>query len=689
MVHWEAKALPCKGGIRADRENLNKMRKKRLLSNSAFVVAALSSVLLIFASAGAEAEPRLPHLFTDHMVLQKDMNIAVWGWADPGERIVVSLGTNKGETVTTADGNWNVSLPGMHAGGPFTLIVRGKKVVEVKDVLLGEVWIASGQSNMTYALSGATGAAEEIPAARYPQMRFFTVPKTIAITPQENTLPAVWEVCTPDTAKIFSAVAYFFGRDLHKALGVPVGLILSAWPGTAGEEWTDPDSLRREPALRPIVQRWEAAPQGVKAFAEVPAEISLEFDDFELLPAAGSAGTPTPFSNFDDGGSRTETGGVWTYNWPAAPYTTFELASPGRGGAGYAARVSGKLDGASSSDLQATFARDGSPTDLSGFIGIRFWVRGSGAFQFQMLQPTISDWDNYSAEVIRATPEWREATIWFKDLRQAGWGVAETFTANALTGFVLNIMAPIENGERPPSGLYDGMIVPLEKYRIRGAIWYQGEGNTWRAEQYRTLLPSLIQGWRKGFAEPDFPFVIVQLPNHGTSPELGDSIWAELRDAQLQTAKRVPNAGLAVTIDVGDPKNLHPPRKAEIGERLALWALGTTYGRKIVYSGPIYDSMRVSGSEVHIQFRQVGDGLEVRGDTLKGFSIAGADRKFHWADARIERDEVVVSSKEVSAPVAVRYGWASSPECNLYNRNGLPASPFRTDDWPGATAGKR
>lgn len=651
--------------------------------------AKLLVFLTIFLSPQAKADPRLPYLFADHMVLQQNMNIAVWGWADPEEHIAVTLESNTRETITTADGTWKVSLPAMHAGGPFTLIVRGKKVVEAKDVLLGEVWIASGQSNMTYALSGATGAAEEIPAARYPQMRFFTVPKRIAIMPQENTLPAAWEVCTPDTAKIFSAVAYFFGRDLHRALNVPIGIILSSWPGTAGEEWTDMDSLLREPVLRPIVQRWEAEPSGVKAFATSPAEISLEFDDFELLPSAGSAGTPALLSNFDDGGSRTETGGVWTYNWPDAVATAFELASPGRGGAGYAAQVSGKLDGASSSNLQASFKSDSSPADFSTFMGIRFWVRGSGAFQFQMLQPTISDWDNYSAEIVRATPEWQEVTIWFKDLKQAGWGVIEPFTANALTGFILNIMSPIENVERPPSGLYDGMIAPLEKYRIRGAIWYQGEGNTWRAEQYRTLLPSMIQGWRKGFGEPDFPFLIVQLPNLETSPELGNSIWAELRDAQLQTAKTVPNTGLAVTIDVGDPKNLHPPRKAEIGQRLALWALGTTYGQKIVYSGPIYDSMKVSRKEVHIRFQYVGDGLEAHGDTLKGFAVAGADKKFHWADARIDGNEVVVSSKEVSAPVAVRYAWAGSPECNLYNKNGLPASPFRTDDWPGASAGKR
>jgi sialate O-acetylesterase len=326
--------------------------------------------------------------------------------------------------------------------------------------------------------------------------------------------------------------------------------------------------------------------------------------------------------------------------------------------------------------------------DLRPYAGIRFWVRGSGSIQFQMLQPTITDADNYAAEMLPATSDWKQVTIWFKDLKQAGWGVALPFTPNALTGFLIVNMTAVGDPARAPSGLYQGMITPLQSFRIRGAIWYQGEGNTWRAHQYRTLLPALIQGWRKGWGEGDFPFLIVQLPNHGSSPELGDSIWAELREAQFLTAKTVANTGLAVAIDAGDPKNLHPPRKAEIGERLALWALGTTYGRKIVYSGPLYEGMKAEGHALRIRFRHAGSGLESRSGTLKGFAIAGADKKFHWADARIDGNTVVVSSAEVDAPVAVRYAWAGSPECDLYDKESLPASPFRTDDWPGATYGK-
>jgi sialate O-acetylesterase len=653
------------------------------------VISILPISLIAFWGLPLRAQPVIPHLFSDHMVLQRDEPIVVWGWADPGEKISVTLGVNTQESTPSAGGLWRVVLPAMHAGGPYVLRVQGSKTIELKDVMLGEVWVASGQSNMTYALSGATGSAEEIPKAIYPQIRFFTVPKMISLTPQSDTLPASWEVCTPESAKGFSAVSYFFATKLEKALGVPVGIILSAWPGTAGEEWIDPNSLRREPILQPIIQKWDATPTLERTTATQPTEFALEFDDFELLYAEGDSRTPVKLSSFDEGLARTETGGDWTYDWMGAPDTTFELVTPGRGGLGHAARVEGKLNGASSSELRASYHADQSAADLSEYAGIRFWVRGSGSFQFHSLQPTISDWDDYSTGILPATAEWKQVTIWFKDMKQDGWGVVMPFTPNALSGFRLSIMTAAGDVPRPPAGLYEGMIAPLEGYRIRGVIWYQGEGNTWRAFQYRTLLPALIKGWREGWGERNFPFLIVQLPNQGTGPELGDSIWAELREAQLLTEQSVPNTGLAVSIDVGDSKNLHPPRKAEVGERLALWALGTTYSKKIVYSGPLYRSMKVDGNQIRIRFDHIGSGLEPHGERLKGFSIAGADRNFHWANARIEGDEVVVSSEDVIAPVAVRYAWADSPDCNLYNKEGLPASPFQTDDWPGASFANR
>lgn len=646
------------------------------------------AILLATLAPPLYAEPRLPHLFSDHMVLQRDAEIHVWGWADPGESITVKFAGMSRQTIATNDLRWSVSLPPLPAGGPFVLEIRGTKTLVLKDVVIGDVWVASGQSNMTYALSNAANAAQEIPKANDPDLRLFTVPHRIAVQPQTDTLPASWQVCSSETAKTFSAVSYFFARDLRRALGVPVGVILTAWPGTQAEEWTDPASLHRDSILQPILTRWMASPAEEREFAAHPRDISLEFDDFELIPASAGA-LPVSFSNFDNGSANVVTGGTWSYDWEAAANTTFEMVSPGRDGKGFAARLSGQLDGASYSRWQAALRPDGSPADLSAYAGVKFWVRGEGSFNFHTLQPSISDWDDYGTPLFHATREWKQITIWFKDLKQEGWGVQHALTLKELTGFFINCATDLGDPARPPAGLYEGMIAPLTDYRIRGAIWYQGESNTERAFQYRTLLPAMIRGWREAWKQGEFPFLIVQLPNQGHSAEFADSWWAELRESQLLTFKTVTNTGLAVTIDVGEEGNLHPPRKEEIGQRLALWALGTTYRRTFEYSGPLYEGMKVQGNEMRIRFHHAGSGLEFQGDVAKGFAIAGADKKFHHARARVEGDTVVVWNAEVDAPAAVRYAWGDSPECNLYNKEGLPASPFRTDDWPAATYANR
>ncbi len=642
------------------------------------------------ASPAALADPALPHLFSDHMVLQRDREISVWGWAEAGEHIVVTLNANAREAVANAKGEWSVKLPAMHAGGPFTLTVQGKrKTIVIADVMIGEVWVASGQSNMTFALESTENGASEVANADEPDIRLFTVPRRVALDPEADTLAASWQVCTPETAKDFSAVGYFFAKKLYENLHVPIGIIHSGWPGTSAQMWTDPASLRRDPILQPIVAKWDATPSETKEFARRGAEIDLEFDDFELLPKqAGTAAQP--FSNFDDETARTWPDGAWAYYWAEAGATAFELKSPGRGSTGYDARVHGTYDGATHSALRATFHRDATPIDLTSYSGIRFWARGNGSFVFKTRQPTIWDEDNYRSGGFNATPDWRPIEIHFADMKQENWGIPEDFTLNSITKFEIVSLPAGGEPPLPPSGLHEAMIEPLMPFRIRGAIWYQGESNALTAFQYRSLLPAMIRGWRDAWGEGDFPFLIVQLPNFGSSPELGDSAWAELREAQLLTAQRVANTGLAVTIDIGDPKNLHPREKRGVGERLALWALGTTYGEKIVYSGPLYQSMKIEGSSIRVNFTNIGSGLEAKGsEPLKGFAIAGSDRKFHWAEARFEGGSVVVSSPDVPNPVAVRYAWANSPDCNLYNKDGLPASPFRTDDWPGLTRDNR
>ena len=649
------------------------------------LIPMLALTVLCWLPAYSWANPVLPHLLADHMVLQQGRAIHIWGKADPGEEIVVTLAKKTSSALPDANGNWSVHLPAMSAGGPFTVMVRGKTTILLKDVMIGEVWVASGQSNMTFSLSNSQGAAEEIPRADYPQIRLFTVPRKVALGAQSDTLTATWQICSPETVKDFSAVAYYFARGLQRKLSVPIGIVESAWPGTMIEDWIDSETLQKTEGQGVDANREDSSTRAGKSSATGRMPFDLQFDDVELIRDPSVPGTIV--SNFDDGTARNSMGGVWSYSWQDAPETSFELVAPGRGGAGFAARVAGKVDASDDSRLTARFKLEGSPADLSSYTGIRFWVRGDGSFTVLTLQPTITDTDDYATPLFQATPDWKPVVVLFRDLHQEGWGVTNDFTSQALSGFAIESYPASGYPPLPPSALYGGMISPLVPFPLRGAIWYQGESNALKAYQYRKLLPALIQSWRASWNEGDFPFLIVQLPNHGAIPaEPSESAWAELREAQLLTTRQVPNTGIAVTIDVGEPNDVHPHRKAEVGQRLALFALGTTYKEPIVYSGPLYQSMAVEGNKIRIRFTSTGSGLEAHGDgPLVGFAIAGADRQFHWAEATIDGTSIVVSSPEVPSPVAVRYAWGDSPHCNLFNKDGLPASPFRTDDWPGIT----
>jgi len=651
---------------------------------SCFVCWGFALALLWSWSVPAWADPALPNLISDHMVLQQGRDIHLWGKADPGEAILINFAKNTGTVTADSNGRWSVRFAPMAAGGPFTLRVAGKRTIVVKDVMIGEVWVASGQSNMAFALSGSDGAAEEIPKADYPNLRLFNVPKRDALDPQPDTLPANWQPSTPDTVREFSAVAYYFARDLHRKLNVAIGIIESAWPGTVIEEWIAPEAAQRDPQIKVMFDEWNQSEGNAFAADRIPFD--LEFDDFELIPDPSGPGKPLPLANFDDGRASTALGGGWLYSWKDAPETTFDLIAPGRGANGFAAHVAGATDASDDSRLTAKFHQDGSPGDLSAYAGIHFWVRGTGSFRFFSLQPTITDWDDYGTQLLHASADWAPVTIWFRDLRQEGWGVMNDFTLSSLTGFSIENVPTAGYPHRPATGLYQGMIAPLLAFPFRGAIWYQGESNALQAHKYRELLPALIESWRLASHQDQMQFLIVQLPNHGAIPrQPSESAWAEMREAELLTLSRLPDTGLAVTIDVGDPKDVHPHRKAEVGQRLALWALGTTYKQPIVYSGPLYQSMAVEGSKIRVRLTHTGSGLKAKDGALRGFAIAGADRKFHWASAIIEGDSVLVSAPEVETPVAVRYAWADSPDCNLFNAEGLPASPFRTDDWPGIT----
>lgn len=520
---------------------------KRFGFNQSMVL--IFSIVLLFVTAGASfADIRLPAIIGDNMVLQQDKKITIWGWADPGEEVVVGVSWHNMKWAVTAarNGKWIYKMNPPEAGGPYEMTLSGKNTITIKNILVGEVWVCSGQSNMQMAVRSSNNATEEIAAANYPNIRLFTVQRKVAQEPQSD-CTGNWTSCSPETVPGFSAVGYFFGRELRQKLDVPVGLIHTSWGGTPAEAWTRRGVLKSDMDFRPILERYDTA---VKRYPQAKKEYEKKVEEWkQAVEKAKAEGT----------------------NPPRRPRSPFGPGHP-----------------------------------------------------------------------------------------------------------------------HSPSGLYNAMIAPLIPYGIQGAIWYQGESNAGRAYQYRKLFPAMIKNWRTDWGQGDFPFLFVQLANFmAVKPDPGESSWAELREAQLMTLA-LPNAGMATIIDIGEADDIHPKNKQDVGKRLALWALAKTYGKDLVYSGPLYKSMEKKGNQVVLHFDHIGSGLVAGGgESLKGFAIAGADRKFVWADAHIEGDTVVVSSDQVPEPVAVRYAWADNPVCNLYNKEKLPASPFRTDQWPGVTADNR
>ena len=633
-----------------------------------------SAALLAWPLAAA---PSLPSLFGDHMMVQRGRPVPVWGWADPGEKISVTLGAATAATVAAPDGRWRVDLPAQQPGGPLTLTVAGKTTLRFRDVLAGEVWVASGQSNMAFPMSRAVTAAEDLPAAADAEIRLFTVPRASALQPLDR-FPGAWQLASPESARDFSAVAYYFARELHRRLGVPVGIIHNSWSGSIADEWTDPASLKSDPDFAPILERWRAALPQASGYVEKPFEFDLEFDRFEFVPRPGAAQPPALLAGFPNGKFRSELGAAWSYTWDSAPQTGFEIA-PG----GSTARLSGRLFTTDTALLRFSSA---APADLGAYSALRFRHRGSGAFRLALLAGER----RYTAPVIQPRAEWTEAVLPFDTLRSFGAGGRQPFAPRAVTGLAIEPGSG-RDAERVPSGLYHAMLCPLVPYGIRGVVWYQGEGNSGRAFQYRKLLPAMIRGWRQAWGQGDFPFVIVQLPYYRQRPvNPSGGGWAELREAQLMTFRNVPKTGLVVTIDTGDAGDPHPRDKRPVGTRVALWAEGDVYGKGGIYSGPLFDSASIEGAGVRVRFHHTGTGLTgLDGGALRGFAIAGEDRKFVWAGASVEGETVVVSSPQIPKPVAVRYAWSDNPDCNLGNREGLPASPFRTDDWPGLTFAAR
>jgi len=655
-----------------------------------------------YEKAPPAANVKLPSLFTDNMVLQQGMKVPVWGWADAGGRITVSIGGQKVNAIVGEDGRWHTELPPFRAGGPYELTVAGEKTIALRNVMVGELWVCSGQSNMQWPVKqgnmGVMNRDQEVASANYPNMRLFTVPRVTSFTPREDTESDAWQVCSPQTVPGFSAVAYFFGRYVHEHLGVPVGLIHTSWGGTVAEAWTSESALRRLPDFAPGLDRM------AKLIPRLP-EIEKEYRERVRQWRAGLEGHDAGYD-----GDRP----VWAdAALDAAGWATMKL--PQHWDSAGLPEFDGFMWFRKEVDVPASWAgrqlflhlgpiNDMDRTWWDGFEVGRFEVPNQWTAPRLYIVPGDVVKAGRNVIVVRVQDVGSKGGICGKpedlELELCGTGGAEVIALAGEWRYKpgLDMKDAPPQPQRPaiargnpnvPTVLHNAMIHPLIPDGIRGAIWYQGESNASRAYQYRTLFPTMIRDWRAKWGQGDFPFLFVQLANwKAVEPEPGESDWAELREAQLMTLA-LPNTGMAVTIDIGEADNIHPQNKQDVGKRLGLAARHVAYGETLVYSGPIYRSMRVERNTIRLRFDHVGSGLVAKDGALTGFAIAGTDKKFVWADARIDGDTVVVSSSKVLNPVAVRYAWAINPVCNLYNKEGLPASPFRTDSWPGVTEGKK
>jgi sialate O-acetylesterase len=505
------------------------------------MIAALA--LALAGPATAPAKITLPALFSDHMVLQADREVPVWGWADAGEEVTVAIAGQVKKAKADVNGKWSVKLDSLKSGEALTLTVKGGNTITIQDVLVGEVWLCSGQSNMQMTVNGAKDSATEKAAANFPKIRMFREASTVATTPQDH-CKGSWEICSPATVGGFTATGYFFGRELHKSLGVPVGLINSSVGGTAIEAWTSLEAQNDKPQLKPIFQSW--------------ANKARDWD-----PAKAQAQYEKQMAAYKEAAAKAKADGKPAPRAPRKP-----------------------------------------------------------------VDPRLES--------------------------------------------------------NHPTNLFNAKIAPLIPYAIRGAIWYQGESNAGNlAALYQFQLETMIKDWRSRWGEGDFPFAWVQLPNYRKpqAQPVETSTWAVVREGMLKTLE-LPNTGMAITIDVGESNDIHPKDKQDVGKRLAMWALAKVYGQAVAASGPLPAGHKVNGSEVVLSFTCTDGGLTAKGAPLKGFAVAGADRRWENAEAKIVGDKVIVSSPDVKEPVAVRYAWADNPNANLYNGAGLPASPFRTDDWP-------
>jgi sialate O-acetylesterase len=618
----------------------------------------------LMATSAALAQTKLSPIFQDHMVLQRQMVVPIWGKDKPNQRVKVFVAGQSKEALTGPDGKWKVILPVLgEGGGPYEMKVTGSTTLTVKDVMVGEVWLASGQSNMELPLNNTNGAEKELARGGDPQIRWFVQERRLSDEPEEKPL-GTWKICTPGNAKDFSATAYYFAKKLRKELGVPVGILGSYWGGTWIESWIPRETFESDPSVQPIYDAWKAL-----SADEQQARCGLQKMDMEIrrLRLTSKNSTQTPINLL----SPTQN---WSSNAQPGSAVTFNIEEDRPLEDEYGI-VHAEIQTGGWGNCTLPLAAKGAPLDLSAYDTIEFEAKGTGKFNVILEQPIISDWDNYGSEPFTIAGDWKPYQIAFSALKQSGWGKPKPFQPTAINAICLN--ACVDPMGMRPVALYDGMVAPLVPYGIRGAIWYQGETNVGHAQEYRKLLPALIKGWRQAWGIGEFPFIFAQLPNWNDPNLNPGNGWPELREAQA-SALSLPNTGMAILIDIGESNDIHPKNKADVGLRLGLAALHEAYDRTEPFSGPLFDFVTVKGSKLVVRFKHTDGGLKAKGPVIEGFEVKGEDGNFVPAKAEISKNEVLVWSDQVAHPQGVRYAWANDPKCNLFNGAGLPAGPFRT-----------
>lgn len=646
------------------------------MSPMSFLTFAIRVLVLLLIATIAQADIRLPRLIDSGMVLQRDTPLTVWGWADAKEEVVITFQEQRYITTADSQGNWRMQLPALPAGGPYSMTLAGKNLIELNNILLGDVWLASGQSNMELNFTRTKPLYEdEINSAHYPNIRWFKVPNRYQFKHPEKDLDGgEWLSVTRETISELATVPYFFAKHLHQQQEVPIGIVHAALGGSPVEAWLSEEALQKFPVHLAEGKRF-------RDDALIEQITTADQARGDAWRAARDKQDP----GFQEGEALWAQPEVDDSDWPLMTMPGFWDAKQPNGVWWLRKTITVPDDWAG----QPAFLELGRMVDadmvyLNGErVGVT-WYQYPPRW-YPLPQGVLKAGENTIA--IRLTSESGQPGL-VKDrayeLRWQGEAINLAGEWRVKQGAALEPLQPQTFIRWKPMGLFNGKIAPLTLYALKGVIWYQGESNVGRAEEYTQLFSALIQDWRHQFSQPQLPFLFVQLPNylqHKNQP--GESDWARLREAQAE-ALTLPHTAMAVAIDLGEWNDIHPLNKKPVGDRLALAARAIAYGEELVYSGPRYRTLAIEDNEAHLHFDHNGSGLaSCDGEPLAEFAIAGKDGKFVWADVRIVENKIIVSSDAITQPVAVRYAWADNPHrANLCNKEGLLASPFRSDNWP-------